>query len=88
MARFCSEKTFIITHPELTVHAPLKLKKRQLKLAVTIAILLPSLTHPAFADVDESIENLLKFGQSDARYGRITFDLNYRYEHADTENTA
>ncbi|PKO19701.1 MAG: hypothetical protein CVU38_21525, partial [Chloroflexi bacterium HGW-Chloroflexi-1] len=33
-------------------------------------------------------ENLLKFGQSDARYGRITFDLNYRYEHADTENTA
>jgi len=70
------------------VHAPLKLKKRQLKLAVTIAILLPSLTHPAFADVDESIENLLKFGQSDARYGRITFDLNYRYEHADTENTA
>ncbi len=70
------------------MHAPLKLKKRQLKLAVTIAILLPSLTHPAFADVDESIENLLKFGQSDARYGRITFDLNYRYEHADTENTA
>ncbi|MDT8406472.1 MAG: alginate export family protein [Methylococcales bacterium] len=38
--------------------------------------------------IDQSIENALNFGQADERYGRITFDLNYRYEHADTQSTA
>ncbi|WP_431064860.1 alginate export family protein [Methylotuvimicrobium sp.] len=36
---------------------------------------------------DETIENALKFGQSDGKYGQVTFDLNYRYEHANTEST-
>ncbi len=38
--------------------------------------------------IEQNIENALKFGQADERYGRITLDLNYRYEHADTKSTA
>ncbi|PKM10375.1 MAG: hypothetical protein CVV13_13320, partial [Gammaproteobacteria bacterium HGW-Gammaproteobacteria-3] len=55
---------------------------------LSVAALTLTPAHSVKAGFDESVENLLKFGQSDARYGRITFDLNYRYEHADTENTA
>lgn len=40
------------------------------------------------AGFDETIEKALKFGQDDAKYGQVTLDLNYRYEHANTENTA
>ena len=39
------------------------------------------------AGFDETVENALKFGQDDAKYGQITLDLNYRYEHADIKGT-
>jgi hypothetical protein len=34
--------------------------------------------------VSESIENALKFGQADAKYGQIKVNLNFRYENVDT----
>jgi len=40
----------------------------------------------ALAGIDENIENALKFGQPDARYGQIKFDLRYRYENDDSKN--
>ncbi|MGR9051990.1 MAG: alginate export family protein [Gammaproteobacteria bacterium] len=54
--------------------------------ALTFAVL-AALSAPAQASIDETIENALKFGQSDGKYGQITVDLNYRYEFADTEST-
>ncbi len=43
----------------------------------------------AFAeDLTETAENALKFNQRDGRYGQIRFNLNYRYEYADTDNSA
>jgi hypothetical protein len=42
-------------------------------------------TAPATTDaVSQSIENALKFGQADAKYGQIKFNLNFRYENVDT----
>ncbi|MDP2180275.1 alginate export family protein [Methylicorpusculum sp.] len=56
--------------------------------AVYAATLLALTTAGAHATgIDEAIENALKFGQKDGKYGQVTFDLNYRYEYADTENT-
>ena len=40
----------------------------------------------AAASIDETIENALKFGQADAKYGQVKFDLRYRYEYADSKN--
>ena len=40
-----------------------------------------------FADFNKSIEKALKFGQEDAKYGQVTFDLRYRYENANTRNS-
>lgn len=37
-------------------------------------------------DVNKSIENALKFGQDDAKYGQIKVNLNFRYENVDTKN--
>ncbi|WP_334168736.1 alginate export family protein [Methylobacter sp.] len=37
-------------------------------------------------DFNESIEKTLKFGQDDARYGQIKFDLRYRYDNTDSTN--
>ena len=65
-----------------------KSKRKSLKLtALSVAVLASLSPHNALAGFDESMENVLKFGQSDGRYGQITLDLNYRYEYADTENT-
>ena len=50
--------------------------------AFSIAILAITFSHNALATIDESIENALKFGQEDAKYGQIKFDLRYRYENA------
>jgi hypothetical protein len=36
--------------------------------------------------VTKSIEEALKFGQADAKYGQIKFDLRFRYENVDTQN--
>lgn len=43
-------------------------------------------TTSAYADVTESIEDALKFGQSDAKYGQIKFDLRFRYDNTDSDN--
>lgn len=40
----------------------------------------------AQADIDETLENAFKLGQTDGKYGQVTFDLNYRYEYHDTDN--
>ncbi|MGR9116237.1 MAG: alginate export family protein [Gammaproteobacteria bacterium] len=67
---------------------PTQTKCRSLKLtALSLAILASTSPDKAQAGFDEAVENALKFGQSDGKYGQITLDLNYRYEHADTENT-
>lgn len=58
------------------------------KHSVLAAVLMILATTPSVhAEIDGAIENALKFGQSDGKYGQITFDLNYRYEYADTDNT-
>ncbi|MGR9044253.1 MAG: alginate export family protein [Gammaproteobacteria bacterium] len=55
--------------------------------ALSAAVLASTAAQNATAGFDETVENALKFGQSDGKYGQITLDLNYRYEYADTENT-
>jgi len=56
--------------------------------AFSIAILaISSTSQNASAGITESIENALKFGQADAKYGQIKFDLRYRYENANTVDT-
>lgn len=43
------------------------------------------LTTPAFADnFNNIIENALKFGQDDARYGQLKLNLRYRYDNTDS----
>ena len=70
----------------------LKLKIKNL-LVVTIAssITVPSLTVAAQksdSGLDSAIESALRFGQKNANtYGQIKFNLRYRYEYVDTENT-
>jgi len=51
--------------------------------ALSVAILAMSAT--ASAGFDENIENALKFGQDDTKYGQIKFDLRYRYEQDDSK---
>lgn len=52
------------------------------------SLLVMSVTTCVYANgFDETIENALKLGQSDGKYGQVIFDLNYRYEHANTEGT-
>ncbi|MCK5729119.1 MAG: alginate export family protein [Methylococcales bacterium] len=61
-----------------TSHIPL------LKSALLLSFLV---SHAVIADpVTESIENALKFGQKDAKYGQVKFNLRYRYENDATEN--
>ncbi len=54
--------------------------------AFSIAVL--AMSASATAGINEEIENVLKFGEADAKYGRITFDTRLRYENANTQNTA
>ncbi len=65
------------------------MQTRQLfqSIALSCSLSLAS-TAPAFADVNESIEQALKFGQPNAEYGQLKLNLSYRYEFADVENTA
>jgi hypothetical protein len=42
-------------------------------------------TPAASYEFDKPIENALKFGADDGRYGQIKFDLRYRYEHVDDD---
>ena len=55
--------------------------------AFSMAILAMSGAQTASAGITENIENALKFGQADAKYGQVKFDLRYRYENANTEGT-
>lgn len=52
-----------------------------------IGILAMTSSQIILADINETIENALKFGQEDAKYGQIKFDLRYRYENSNTEGT-
>ncbi len=54
--------------------------------AISMAILAISANQTASANFNESIENALKFGQEDAKYGQVKFDLLYRYEQDDSKN--
>ena len=56
--------------------------------AFSFAILAISAVQTASAGINETIENVLKFGQDDTKYGQIKFDLRYRYEQDDTKNPA
>jgi len=62
-------------------------KRNRLNLStLSLAILAISSTHTASAGINESIENALKFGQDDAKYGQVKIDLRYRYEQDNTDN--
>lgn len=64
-------------------------KKTLTKKALSASLLACSLAgSPLYAsDIDKTIENALKFGQEDGKYGQVKFNLRYRYEYADTDNT-
>ncbi len=55
--------------------------------AISAAILAVSASAPASAGINENIENALKFGQDDAKYGQVKLDIRLRYENADTQHT-
>ena len=62
-------------------------KRQSLLLSfLSLAILIIASTQTASATINETIENALKFGQDNAKYGQIKFDLRYRYEQDDTKN--
>ena len=62
-------------------------KNRQFSLsALSLAIFAASFNPTASAGVDETIENALKFGQDDAKFGQLKMSLRYRYEQDDTKN--
>ena len=54
--------------------------------AFSLAVLAIVSSQATYAGINETIENALKFGQDDAKYGQIKFDLRYRYEQDDTKN--
>ncbi len=56
-------------------------------LAFTLVIFSISSSQTAFAGINETVENALKFGQDDAKYGQLKVDLRYRYEQDDTKNS-
>jgi len=56
--------------------------------AFSVALLAMSASSAAYAGINEDIENTLKFGQDDAKYGQIKFDMRLRYENANTEETS
>ncbi len=53
-----------------------------------VSLLILSNSQIASAGFNQSIENALKFGQDDAKYGQVKFDLRYRFEQDDTKNPA
>lgn len=56
--------------------------------ALCLAIYTLSSSQCVSAGFNETIENALKFGQDDAKYGQIKLDLRYRFEQDDTKNPA
>lgn len=64
-------------------------RNRPIVLSVfSMALLAMSGAQTASAGITENIENALKFGQEDAKYGQIKFNLRYRYEQDDSTNPA
>ena len=64
------------------------LTKKQLCLsAFSIAFLALSGSQSVSAGAINDIENALKFGEADAKYGQLKFDLRFRYENANTEES-
>jgi hypothetical protein len=53
----------------------------------SIALLFLCYSSYTLADFNETIERALKFGQDDAKYGQVKFDLRYRYENSNTRST-
>lgn len=57
--------------------------------ALSISLLSLAITTPVMADdFNKTIEKALKFGQDDAKYGQIKFDLRFRYDNTDSTNPA
>jgi len=54
---------------------------------LSIALLTTLNTQVVSADINKSIEDALKFGQDDAKYGQIKLDIRLRYENANTQDT-
>ncbi len=69
----------------MSLHKTLSKGRHTCLSAFSMAILVISTSQNASAGINENIENALKFGQADAKYGQVKFDLRYRYENANTE---
>jgi alginate export protein len=66
-----------------------RLGKTLTKLTLAGALLTVASSQAVFAGLEETVEEALRFGQPNSQYyGQIKFDLNYRYEYADTDDTA
>lgn len=79
-------KKILINHRGRDMSSYKTLKKSNL-LAISVGLLTLSVSAAVSADINENIENTLKFGQADAKYGRITFDTRVRYENVNTQHT-
>ena len=55
--------------------------------AISIAIFSLSGIQATSANFNESVENALKFGQKDSKYGQVKLDLRYRFEQDDSKNS-
>lgn len=63
-------------------------KNSRFRLSVfSIVILSISASSALYAGINEDIENALKFGQDDAKYGQVKFNMRLRYENANTEES-
>ncbi len=60
---------------------------RSKKLGVAALFLSAPFAQSAQAGINETISDALKFGQKDAKYGQVKFNLRLRYENANTEET-
>lgn len=61
--------------------------RRLMQRALPAAILASLFIQPVAAyEFDKPIENALKLGQDDTKYGQIKLNLRYRYEMADVAN--
>ena len=69
----------------MSLHKTLTKGRHTCLSAFSVVILAMSVSQSSLADINENIENALKFGQADAKYGQIKFDLRYRYENVNTE---
>jgi len=55
--------------------------------AFSLALLAMSASATVSADINKGIEDALKFGQEDAKYGQIKLDIRTRYENVNTQNS-